>query len=329
MERLRIGLIGASRIAPQAVIAPAAGRDDAEVVAVAARDPARAQAFADRFAIPAVEPDYLSLLRRPDIDLIYVASPPALHAEHAIAALGHGKAVLCEKPFAMTVQEAEAMVAAGERAGRPLIEAFHYRFHPVIARLLDYVRSGRIGTIEAIEARFHTPIPLRPSELRWSAELGGGALMDLGCYGVHVARTLAAAEPEVIEAHRVMSGGVDVSTVARLRFPGGAEAVVDCSMGPDGRDRSLWVRGSAGVIELSNFVNPHAGATLSVRGAGVDEVIEVSDPTTYDAQLAHVVQVMQGLARPLTGGADAIANLRAMAAIVAGSSRQPAEIRGA
>jgi predicted dehydrogenase len=314
---LRIGLVGAARITPQALIAPAAARADVEIVAVAARDPVRAATFAERHSIPEVEPDYRSLMRRRDIDLVYVATPPALHAEHAIEALRHHKAVLCEKPLAASLADTEAMVEESRRAGRPLIEAFHYRFHEAFARVLSHVQAGDLGRLEAIEARFDTRIAPMAGELRWSHALGGGALLDLGCYAVHAARTIAACEPEVVEARCDLREGVDASTSATLRFPTGALAQIRCSMVADDRDRSLTVRGSAGVLHISNYVNPQAGCSISVESEAVRTAYEPSGPTTFEAQLDHVVEVLAGRAAPLTGGQDAIENARTLAAISA------------
>src|SRR5580698_4876826 len=143
----RIGLLGASKIARGAVIAPAKVNPDFEVVAVGARDATRARAYADEHGIAHVSGSYAELVRRDDIDVVYNALPPAGHAEWSIAALEAGKTVLCEKPFAMNAGEAKAMVDAAERTGQLLIEAFHYRFHNVIRLAETLLRAGAIGRI--------------------------------------------------------------------------------------------------------------------------------------------------------------------------------------
>ena len=309
---LRIGLLGASRIAPTAVIAPAATRQDVTIAAVAARDPARAKAFAETHGVAAVAGSYAELIARDDIDLIYNGLPPAGHAQWTIAALEAGKAVLCEKPFARNASEARAMVEAAERTGRPLIEAFHYRFHTVIRRAEDLVRSGALGQIHRANAVFEVTIPSTTGDLRWSAEQGGGALMDLGCYPLHLMRTLLGEEPQIREARGVFVGGVDASMTAALAFPSGARADISCSMIPETRNARATLGGSKGRLEIVNFLAPQLGCRFTTTIAGETVEQPVDGPTTYEAQLDHVVAVMAGKTQPLTGGADAIANMAAI-----------------
>ncbi len=172
---VRIGILGAARIAPAAVISPAARRKDCQIVAIAARDRGRATAFATAHAIPAVHDSYEDLIADPAIDLVYNALPPNRHADLTIAALEAGKHVLCEKPFAMNAREARQMVDAATRSGRHLIEAFHYRFHPAFVDALDKIRTGTIGAIKDIDAEFSAEIAYRRDELRHRPDLGGGA----------------------------------------------------------------------------------------------------------------------------------------------------------
>ena len=312
---VRIGLIGAARITPEAVIAPASTRTDVEIVAVAARDPARARAFADRYGIGAVEASYYALIARDDIDLIYVATPPALHADHAIAALAAGKAVLCEKPLTASPAEARAIVAAAAKAGRPMIEALHYRHHEAMRLVLDHLRRGDIGDIRSVEVAFETRIERTPSELRWSAALGGGALMDLGCYAVHALRTVCGHEPIVVSAAQQRIAGVDASTAATLAFPGVAKATLHCSMVSPHKAKTLRIIGAEGVIALSNFVVPHTGSAFILEAPGVSVRRELGGPSTFEAQLDHVLAVLRGDAAPLTGGDDAVANATVIANI--------------
>src|SRR5215468_9851466 len=206
---LRLGILGAARIAPMALVAPARRVGDAVVTAVAARDAARASAFAARHRIPRVHPSYEALLADPEIDAVYNPLPNSLHAPWTIRALDAGKHVLCEKPFSATVAEAEAMAAAATRTGRVLMEAFHYRYHPLFARMRSIIAAGEIGTVRRFEATFCIPL-LRANDIRWRADLAGGALMDTGCYAVHLLRHLAQSEPTVRSARaKWTSGGVD------------------------------------------------------------------------------------------------------------------------
>src|SRR5262249_27829621 len=159
------------------------------------------------------------LLADPEVEAVYNPLPNALHAAWTIRALQAGKHVLCEKPFAVTVAEASAMAAAAAGARRGLMGAVHYPDHPPFPRPRTIVGAGEIGDVRRLEAHFCIPI-LRPGDIRYSAALAGGALMDAGCYPLHLLRHLAAAEPEVVSARaRWTRGGVDRALDADLRFP--------------------------------------------------------------------------------------------------------------
>lgn len=314
---IRIGILGAAKIAPKAIIQPAIRRTDCRVVAVAARDADRARAYASEHSVPHVAESYETLIARDDIDLVYNALPPHRHADLSIAALKAGKPVLCEKPFAMNAAEAETMVQAATQAGLPLIEAFHYRFHPAFLRVLGVIHGGRLGRIEAMEGEFSVHIPDRPGELRHTLDTGGGALMDLGCYPVHMLRTLAGTEPSVVSAEcHCERPGVDMSTHARLRFPNGIAASVMTSMSDAvARRVFLHVECANGSLTFTNPVQPHLGHAIEIRHDGKHTKETVPGDTTYDHQLAYVIDILAGRAKPLTGGGDAVSNMRVIDAI--------------
>jgi predicted dehydrogenase len=313
-EPLRIGLLAASKIAVGAVIAPAKTRDDVAITAVAARDPARARAYAETHAIPAAAESYDALLARDDVDVVYIGNPIAGHAEWTIKAIEAGKAVLCEKAFALNAEEGRAMVAAAQNAGRPLLEAFHYRFHNVMRRAEAIVKSGELGPLVRADATFDGVIPYDANEIRWRADQGGGALGDLGSYPSHALRTLAG-EPEVRSAAIEMWEGVDATTSAELVFPGGAPGSLHCSMVAERFDATLTLQGERGTLSIRNYLGPQMGCSFRVTVDGETRQEATDGPSTYAAQLEHLVQVMRGGATPLTGGRDAIANLALMDAI--------------
>jgi predicted dehydrogenase len=317
----RIGLLGASRIARGAAIAPV--RDDPRfvVTAVAARDPERARAYAAEHAIPAVAGDYAALINRDDVDVVYNALPPAGHKRWTIAALEAGKAVLCEKPFARDAAEARSMVEAAEADGRILLEAFHYRFHNVMRAAVALAREGALGRLISVEAAFEVPIPDAPGELRWSADQGGGALMDLGTYTVHALRSIAGAEPIVKSASGVFENGVDAAMRAELMFPDGVAGVIACSMTATAPRAVLAVTGERGTLEIMNFLAPQMGCRFTTVIDGETRTHGTDGPSTYAAQLIHLHQVLNGETTPLTGGADAIANMAAIDAIYRAAGR--------
>jgi predicted dehydrogenase len=317
----RIGLLGASKIARGAVIAPAKSNPDFEVVAVGARDADRARAYADEHGIAQVAGSYAELVRRDDVDVVYNALPPAGHAEWTIAALEAGKTVLCEKPFAMNAGEARRMTEAATRTGQLLIEAFHYRFHNVIRRAEALLKSGALGRVTSASAEFKGTIPRSPDELRWRRELGGGGLMDLGCYPTHALRTLLAGEPRVVSATGQFEDGVDVDLSAELEFPGGVPAHMACAMNSPGFTAPLRIEGERGALEIINYLAPQIGCRFTTTIDGVTEAQPTDGPGTYEAQLIHLAGVLDGQAQPLTGGVDAVANMTAIDAIYAAAGR--------
>lgn len=311
---LRIGLLGAARIAPGAVIQPAALLPAVEVVAVAASSPEKAKAFADQHDVPDIAQGYAPLIDSPDVDAIYNALPPNLHEQWSVAALQAGKHVLCEKPFAMNAAQALRMVKAADASQRILIEAFHYRFHPYLERVLNLLAENVIGDIQHIEAQFDVRIPYSDSEFRHDPRLGGGALMDLGCYPIHWIRTIIGSEPEVLQAESERSeSGVDVATRASLRFASGVTAEVTTAMDDSAAGQHcarIVIEGEKGRMTLENPIAPHGGNAITVDADGVQRSESIAGESTYYYQLRHFAAVIDGSETPLTGGEDAIHNMQ-------------------
>src|SRR4051812_2059554 len=187
MDRVRIGTLGAARIAPSALIRPARTVAGAEVVAVAARDRAKAEAFATKHQIGMVHDSYDALIDDPEIDAIYNPLPNGLHAEWTQRALKAGKHVLCEKPFTANAAEAEEVASVAAETGLVVMEAFHYRYHPVAQRMQEIAQDGTLGPLVHVETAMCIPLPMR-KDIRYHYELGGGAVMDVGCYALHMNR---------------------------------------------------------------------------------------------------------------------------------------------
>lgn len=306
---LRVGILGAAKIAPRALIMPAQRRSDVEVTVIAARDPDRARVFADAHRIAHVAESYQALIQRDDIDLVYVALPAGSHAEWTIKALDAGKAVLCEKPFAMNLAQAQAMVEASARNGRPLFEALHYRHHPVMLKAIALVQSGALGELQSLEAVFDVPIAYGETELRWQKALGGGSLMDLGTYCLHAVRMLAQSEPTVLSASAMILHGVDAALEATLAFTGGVTAKISSSMVPSHMSAQLTAIGSRGRLDITNFIAPQIGCRSALTVDGKVEELPIDPIATFEAQLEHVVQVMRGQCRPIVGGSDSLAHM--------------------
>ncbi len=322
---IRFGILGAARIAPMALVQPARRVPGATVTAVAARDAARAVAFAVKHGVPRVLGSYEALLADPDVDAIYNPLPNSLHATWTVRALEAGKHVLCEKPFAADAGEAEAMAAAGARSGRVLMEAFHYRYHALFARMRQIVRSGELGAVRHLEANFCIPL-VRRDDIRWRSDLAGGALMDTGCYALHLLRHLSEAEPEVVSAQAVWTrGGVDRWLTASLRFPGDRTARLTCALlSAVGVRVSASVTGERGRLGVINWVAPQFFHRLRVVTTAGRRVERLAGEPSYDGQLrAFVAAVREGAPFP-TDPSDAVANMRAIDAVyaAAGPPRQ-------
>ncbi len=311
---LRFGILGAARIAPLALIQPATLLPGVSVTAIAASSVAKAQAFADDHNIATVTESYAALVESPHLDAIYNALPPKLHEQWSVAALECGKHVLCEKPFAMNAAQGRRMVMAANASQRILVEAFHYRYHPYFQRVLDLLADDVIGDIRHINARFDVRIPYNSSEFRHNPMLGGGALMDLGCYPLHWVRTLMGSEPRVSQATCVRSAaGVDVATRASLRFSGGATAEISTAMDETAAERHharVVIEGDKGRLTLENPIAPHNGNKIITEVDGASRSESVSGESTYYYQLKHFIAAADGSEALLTGGEDAINNMQ-------------------
>jgi predicted dehydrogenase len=319
VDPVRIGILGAARIAPAAVIAPARAIPEAEVVAVAARDPERAEAFAREHGIPRTHPDYDALLADPDVDAVYNPLPNGLHGVWTIAALEAGKHVLCEKPLTANAAEAETVAAAAERADRVVMEAFHYRYHPLMARVLDL--CGQLGTIRRLSARMIAVLPNR-RDIRYRLDLAGGATMDVGCYALHELRTIAGAEPTVLDATpTTISPGVDRAMRARMSFADGSTATMECALlaaRPPVAD--LRVTGEHGSVTVYFPTRPQLG-WISARIGGTTRRERVKGEATFFYQLRAFCDAAQNGAAVLTPPADAVANMRVIDAVYEASGR--------
>lgn len=307
-NQLRVGILGAARIAPKALVDPARATGAFEVVRVAARDESRAAEFAATNDIPHVSATYADLIDADDIDVVYNPLPMSLHAEWSIAALQAGKHVLCEKPFASNADEAQAMVDVASETGMILGEAFHYWYHPLFQRVLALVNDGVIGDVERLDADF--AIRIAQPDLRWQWETSGGSTMDLGCYPLHWVRSVMASEPTVVAA--TCEEGperIDASLTAELAFDGGATARVHSAMNCDEPLVQLEVIGTKGRIVAVNPLAPQNGNSLTVETERGTTTGMVHAGNTYEHMCRSFADHVRHGAPFPTLGADSIANM--------------------
>ncbi|WP_036220926.1 Gfo/Idh/MocA family protein [Maritalea myrionectae] len=302
-SKIRVGLLGAANIAIAALIEPARRRDDVELVAVAARDLGKAQEYARKHGFAEAMEGYEALINRDDIDLIYNALIPSRHMDLSCKALEAGKHVLVEKPFALNVAETDKMLETGAKSGRFLIEAFHDHYHPVLQEVMRLVQGGSVGTVRSFRAQFDVAIPFEASPFRHTKEMGGGALMDLGCYPVHWATSLLRGTPEVLEASATLTPtGVDESLSAKVRF-GDVVAELGCNMAEEVEQRAfLDLVGDKGRIYVDNPILPHNGHYIETEIDGIYRRYTMGAGTTYDHQLEAVLNAIRTGTPAATGG---------------------------
>ena len=309
---MRIGVLGAARIAPGALIKPARVVDGVEVAAVAARDRRRAEAFAARHGVPAVHDSYADLLADPSLDAVYVPLPNGLHAQWTSAALAAGKHVLCEKPFTANAAQAGQVAAAADGTGLVVMEAFHYRYHPVARRMVELVHGGELGRIQRVETAMCFPLPVF-SDIRYNFGLAGGALMDAGCYAVHCLRLLTPGEPSVTAAKaRTLKRDrrIDRAMIAQFSLPGGATGQIHASMWSSTLLRArARVVGDRGTLTVTNPFAPQYWSRFTVEVDGRRRRERFDSEATYVHQLRAFVAAVQGEPTNLTPPADSIATM--------------------
>jgi D-xylose 1-dehydrogenase (NADP+, D-xylono-1,5-lactone-forming) len=311
-EPVRWGVLSTAGI-NRKVLAGARGSGAVSVVAVASRDGDRAAAFAAQHGIPRWHAGYPALLDDPDVEAVYLPLPNALHHEWTLAALRAGKHVLCEKPYSRHPEQVTEAFALARSRGLVLSEAFMYRYSPQIRRLAELVADGTIGELRLVTASFSHPMP-DPADIRAAAELGGGSLMDVGCYCVSAVRLLAG-EPERVTAQVVPGpSGVDFALVATLGFPGGVLAHVDSAFRVPNRSH-LEVVGERGTVRVSD---PWHGVTPGLEVTGVDGVrvpVEVGTANPYQLELEEFGAAVRGLPSTVLGEADALGQARTIEAL--------------
>jgi predicted dehydrogenase len=312
VDPLRIGVLGTARISATALLEPAANVPEVTVAAIAARDIYRAAAYAEQHQIPVAYGGYESLLADPDIDAVYNPLPNSLHGPWTLAAIAAGKHVLCEKPFASNAAEALQVADAAAGSGLVVMEAMHYRYHPLIGRLREL--ADELGPVRYIQCWTSFAIA-DLGDIRYDYALGGGALMDGGCYALDCLRLLGPGEPVVAAAvadpHDLSGGSVAGGAVAdramavRLDFPGGATGWFESAFTRDGEFRAdVHVSGERGTVWVRDFIRAHWGHLVAADADGsvlADE--HGGGDTTYTGQLrAFAAAVADGGSVPTSAG---------------------------
>lgn len=324
MTEVRWGVLSTANIGTEQVIPAIQAADRCRVTAIASRSLERATEVAKSLGIDQAYGSYGQLLNDPEIDAIYIPLPNHLHAEWSIAAVTAGKHVLCEKPIAMSVAEAEQMVAAADDAGVILREAFMYQFHPTWRRAKELVDTGEIGDVVAVDTWF-SYFNDDPGNIRNILEYGGGALMDIGCYCIHLSRLIFGSEPTGTKAtvRRDPDSGVDIATAGILEF-GEKFSTFTCSTRAE-PDQRVDIYGTEGRLRIEIPFNiPFDRATRILVTAGGEPPTEPATVALeFDPANEYTLQAEAFAAAILDGdplpdvGHDAVHNIRAIERVFA------------
>jgi predicted dehydrogenase len=262
---------------------------------------------------------------------VYIPLPNALHAKWTIQAIRAGKHVLCEKPFACNEKEALLVKEAADESTAVVMEALHYRYHPLAERVRELIENGRIGAVRHIVANMSVPIPFA-SNIRYDLSLGGGATMDVGAYTINMIRYFGGQEPEVVEATaKLKKPGVDRSMYARFRYPGGATAEMTCSLWSVKLLKvSLKIIGEKGIISVINPVAPQFFHRLRIDTENGSSRETLSKRSTYEYQLEAFVNAIIDNKKIRTPPLESVANMKIIDQVYlkAGLEPRPALILG-
>jgi D-xylose 1-dehydrogenase (NADP+, D-xylono-1,5-lactone-forming) len=308
---LRLGLLSTARI-NRRILAGAGETGLVDVVAVASRDGAHADAFAREHAIARAHSSYEALLADPDVDAVYVSAPNSLHVEWSRRALEAGKHVLCEKPLTDEPDDAEELFDLADREGLVLTEAFMYRHNPQTRQWERLVREGAIGRLQLVRTSFSFRVQ-GEENIRLDPDLDGGSLLDLGCYCVSGARLLAG-EPESVLGRQVVGPtGVDDLFTGSLVFSEGVHGLFDCGLRMPFRSK-LEAVGTEGSLFVNDpWLCRRPG--IKLRRAGGSERIPVEPADSYRLELEDFARAVAGEAEPLLGREDAVGQARALSAL--------------
>jgi predicted dehydrogenase len=307
---LRIGILGAARIAPSAIIFPAHATGH-QLVAVGARDKGRANEFAKQYMIEKAYGSYQEVIDDPNVDVIYNPLPNNAHGPWNIRALAAGKHVLSEKPSASNAAEAKEVAAAVSKSGKVFMEGFHYYYHPVFQRLLAIIKSGEIGEVIKVESALLIPMPDK-TDLRLQFDLAGGSIMDVGCYALHsqrmISQLITGGEPTVVNTEaNAPDSKVDTKLNVQLKYPNGVAALAKGDFESAALDAPLTVTGSKGSIHLPNFVVSGWDPRVIVDVAGNKRIEQLPSISTYTYQLIAFADAVD-LGKPVkTDAKDALA----------------------
>lgn len=304
---LNWGFLSTAKI-NRALIKPLRASKQSRLLAVASRSASTAEAYAREWDIPRAHGSYEALLADPDIDIIYNPLPNHLHAEWTIKALQAGKHVLCEKPLALTLSEVDAMIAAAQKSGRVLAEAFMYRHHPQTIQVKEIVDSGALGKLQLIKGAFTFTLT-REGNYRNVKEMGGGSLWDVGCYPISFARMIVGEEPLEAFGWQVEGPGeIDEAFYGELRFGNGVHMQFDSGFKAHYRTY-LEIVGSAGVLTIPSPFKPGAKSEIQLTRGDEAKTIKIRGQELYLGEVEDMYEAVVNGKAPRISLADSRGNI--------------------
>jgi D-xylose 1-dehydrogenase (NADP+, D-xylono-1,5-lactone-forming) len=316
-DRIRWGILSTAKIAETAFIPSLGQTHRGELAAVASRDEGRARTFADEQGIAQAFGSYEEMLASDAIDAVYIALPNSMHAEWTEKAAAQGKHVFCEKPLGISSIEAQRMVDACEDAGVQLFEAFVFLYHPKSLKLRQVLNEGAIGALVQMTASFTFPLQRPTDNIRMNRELGGGNLMDVGCYPIAYTRFVFDAEPIAVQAACRMDPeyGVDTRSSIVLTFSGDRHAALQSGFDAPGGQRAV-IHGEKGYIAVPQPCHPKEQDGFVVcRGSQEESVFVEAGVRPFAPAIEHFHDCILDGTAPLATGANAVGTLRVIEAV--------------
>jgi predicted dehydrogenase len=311
--KIRYGVLSTAQIARNAHIPAARKATNTEIVAISSRDLGRAQEWADKLGIPKAYGSYDEVLADPDIDAIINPLPNSMHCEWTIKSAQAGKHILCEKPFAVTVEQAQRMIGAAQAHGVKLMEGFTHRFTPLASFLRENLDSGVIGEVQLVRTELTYTIADWETDTRVKRDLAGGALLDAGCYCVNTIRYLMGDEPLGVQAYQRIHKPeqVDSTFTGTMRFPGDRFAYLVTGMEQPFR-HCCEVTGTKGWVWVPNLF---AADKAVVVAGGEERTVTFESTNRFQVQLEHFSDCILADRSPMLTLKDALGNTAALVAL--------------
>lgn len=306
-DKFKWGILGCANIS-RAIIGAMKLTENGVIHAIASRDIKKAEDWQRLYGIEKAYGSYIELLDSGDIDAVYIPLPNSMHAEWCLKAIERRIPVLCEKPFALNAEQASQIAEASAKSGIPVAEAFMYRFHPLYGKVLETISRGKIGKLSTIFSRFTFMLD-DPESICAKPELGGGALMDVGCYCVNLSRLITGCEPERAASYSI-GNKVDETMTGMMEFPDGILAHFETGIASFERHYAEIAGTEGAIIINSPWFPGEDEARFIIRTNSGDEIITTPGANCYTLELEDFMGAVMNKRPPRWSSNDAVRNMR-------------------